>query len=138
MSYLVPALIYLSNYLHDLATAFFFVATLFAWWSRRSLPKVYPEVITVLKRVALISFSLILVLGQVRAWNYYEYEWLPALGRNQVPILVGKHVILFFITAWAGVAWWKMRKADRALTGESKLERSGHSLIASPEGGCDG
>ena len=115
MSEFVPVLVYLNNYLHDLATAFFFVTTLFAWWSRKNLPKIYPNVEARLRMAALISFALILILGQIRAWNYTAYEWLPALGRKQVPVLIGKHIILFLITAWAGLAWLKMSKDSKEL-----------------------
>ena len=108
----MAVLVYLNNYLHDLATAFFFVTTLFAWWTRRNLPATYPDVSKQLKRMALISFLLILGLGEIRALNYKAYEWLPALDRKQIPILIGKHVVLVLLTAWAGWAWLRMRKGS--------------------------
>ncbi|HPR63286.1 MAG TPA: hypothetical protein PK014_03620 [Thermoanaerobaculia bacterium] len=112
MDLLIPALVYLNNYLHDLATAFFFVTTLYAWWTRACLPDAPPNLFRNLKRLALMSFLLILLLGVVRTIHYRTYEWFPALERSQVTILIGKHVVLAGITAWAGWAWWKMGRSS--------------------------
>jgi hypothetical protein len=107
----LAAVVFVSNYLHDLATAVFFVATLFAWWTRRRLPLLYPEVRPRLGRLALWSVAAILALGAVRTVFYSKMEWLPALERNQVTILAAKHLLLVGLTAWAGWAWWRMRRA---------------------------
>ena len=103
---------FVSNYLHDLATAVFFVTTLYAWWTRERLPALYPEVRLRLERLALWSFITILVLGAVRTAFYGPMEWLPALERKQVAILAAKHVLLVGLTAWAGWAWWRMNRRD--------------------------
>ena len=108
---LKAALVYLNNYGHDLATAFFFVTTLFAWWTRRKLPELYPDLETRLKITAWISFLAILILGGVRTGFYKEFEWLPALQRHQVHILAAKHVILVLLTLWAVAAWFRMKRS---------------------------
>jgi len=109
---LLAAIVFVSNYLHDLATAVFFVTTLFSWWTRDRLPALYPSVVPRLRRLALGSFAAILVLGAVRAAYYGPMEWLPALERKQVGILAAKHVLLVGLTAWAGWAWWRMKRTE--------------------------
>jgi hypothetical protein len=88
------------------------VTTLFAWWTRDRLPALYPEVRLRLERLAFWSFIAILVLGAVRTAFYGPMEWLPALERKQVAILAAKHVLLVGLTAWAGWAWWRMKRLD--------------------------
>lgn len=107
---LTAALVYLNNYGHDLATAFFFVTTLFTWWSHRKLPALYPDLFPRLQKTAMISFSAILILGVIRTYHYRTYEWLPALARYQVSILIVKHVFLVLVTLWAGIAWLRMKQ----------------------------
>lgn len=106
----LAAAVFVNNYLHDLATAVFFVTTLYAWWTRDRLPALAPTLLPRLRRLALWSFLAILVLGGVRTAFYGRMEWLPALGRQQVVILAAKHVLLVGLTLWAGLAWWRMKR----------------------------
>ena len=110
MDPVLAAAVFIGNYLHDLATAVFFVTTLFAWWTRDRLPALYPSVVPRLRRLAGWSFGAILVLGAVRTAFYGPMEWLPARERKQVTILAAKHVLLVGLTAWALWAWWRMRR----------------------------
>ncbi|MCK4535676.1 MAG: hypothetical protein KAT93_01610 [Desulfuromonadales bacterium] len=95
-------LIILNNFCHDLASAMWFCGTLTMVALLRAGEKnSHPEVMAfsqqVFRRLAKItnvSLALVLLGGVVRAFNYQQYEWLPALGRDQIVLLVVKHILL--------------------------------------------
>jgi hypothetical protein len=92
-------LVMLNNYLHDLATAVFAVSAVTAYLLRRSLamrgaPEIVRPVVRGVVRVGIASLIWTLLFGFVRGLTYREYEWVEAAGRDQVPALVAKHVIL--------------------------------------------
>lgn len=101
---LIDVLVILNNFFHDLAAAMWFCGTL-------SLLFVYRQVVAskensldfgrslFLQVRKITNWSLVFVVlgGIVRAINYQQYEWLPALGRGQVSLLVIKHILLVVI-----------------------------------------
>jgi len=98
----------LNNYMHDLMTAVFAVSAVASWLLLRSTAaREAPGAIRPVARglIRLGSFSLLWVLlgGVVRALAYRKYEWMESVGREQVPALVVKHVILVSLVV-AGVA----------------------------------
>lgn len=111
------SLIILNNYLHDLATAFWFVGTflhfklihLAAETGTVTALAPFLRKMPLLNNVALI---FILLFGAVRTWFFMEYEWHPAAGRGLINLLVFKHVLLF--TA-VGIGLWYSRQSSRLL-----------------------
>ena len=92
-------LVMLNNYMHDLATAVFAVSAVTAYLLNRALAGqgasvTLQPVIRGVVRVGVAALVWTLVFGFVRVLTYRRYEWVEAAGRDQVPVLVIKHVIL--------------------------------------------
>lgn len=94
------------NYFHDLASGLFFGSVVAYYLTirvlRRTLTSGADEVIQAVRKqfrpVVLTALALVILGGFPRAYFYEQYEWLPAAGRDQVPALIAKHVVLVSIT----------------------------------------
>jgi len=99
MSEFTAILVMLSNYMHDLATAVFAVSAVTAYLLRRSLamraaPATVQPLVRGIVRLGFFSLACTLALGFVRGLTYRKYEWVEAAGRDQVTVLVIKHIML--------------------------------------------
>jgi hypothetical protein len=112
----MAVLVMLNNYLHDLATALFAVSALAAFLLLRSpatreAPAALQPVVAGLVRVGFIALAWTLAGGVVRALAYRRYEWMEAVGRDQVPALVVKHVILVSLVVAGLVVLRRVRRS---------------------------
>lgn len=114
----MAVLIMINNYLHDLATAVFAVSALAAYFLLRSQAAkeasdaLFPVVMG-LVRVGLFALAWTLAGGVVRALAYRHYEWMEAAGRDQVPALILKHVILVSLVIAGLVVFYHVRRLAR-------------------------
>ncbi|UCC79570.1 MAG: hypothetical protein JSW64_15100 [Candidatus Zixiibacteriota bacterium] len=99
-------LLMISNYFHDLAVALL-AANIFAVYiTGRFLDrnpvkdKIVPRLFKKLALVTYAAFAYIIIGGAVRAYNFMDFEWNPAVGKGQVTALIIKHIILFTVTAF--------------------------------------
>lgn len=111
-------LVMLNSYMHDLATAVFAVSAITAYLLQRSLamraaPQSLQPVVRGVVRVGVVSLVWTLVFGFVRGLTYREYEWVEAAGRDQVPVLVVKHVILVCLVVAGIVVLARLRRLQR-------------------------
>jgi putative copper export protein len=104
-------LIILNNFFHDLAAAMWFCGTIVLYYivqKSKGLPKdedterYITSLFQVMRRVTNISLGFVCGGGVIRALNYMEYEWMDAMGREQITLLVIKHILLAFIVV-AGI-----------------------------------
>ena len=112
-------LVMLSNYLHDLATAIFAVSAVAAYLLRRSLamqaaPATVQPLVQGIVRLGYFSLVCTLILGFVRGITYRKYEWVEAAGRDQVTVLVVKHVILVALVIAGLVMLYRLRRLGRS------------------------
>ncbi len=98
----------LNNFFHDLSVALFTCALLGQAQLWRAAPRAGAAARPIIDaldrlavRVARWSFAGIMVFGAVRAAAFRDFEWLPAVGRAQVPALAVKHVLLVALLAFA-------------------------------------
>ena len=104
----------MNNYFHDLAVAFMWASSLMAHLVLRHWPGRPSEQLSrTLMRIAWGSLAWVSVGGAIRGWFYMDYEWLPAAGRDQIPALGVKHVLLFALTAWGLAAIVRLRRRLR-------------------------
>ena len=107
---MVDILIVLNNFIHDLSAATWFCGTLTMLFivtegsrnNRSGMQDFVQSLFGKIKIVTHSSMAIVVLGGIVRAFAYEKYEWLPALGRGQVTLLVLKHVLLTFIVV-AGI-----------------------------------
>jgi hypothetical protein len=120
-------LVMLNNYMHDLATAIFAVSTITAYLLRRSLalrgaPEIVQPVVRGVVRVGIVSLAWTLVFGFVRGLTYRRYEWVEAAGRDQIPVLAVKHVILVCLVIAGCVVLYRLHRLGPAA---AEPDRSG-------------
>ena len=111
-------LVMFSNYFHDLATAIFAVSAVTAYLLQRTLamqtaPAVVQPVVRGIQRMGYYALAWTLVFGSFRGITYREYEWVEAAGRDQVPVLVVKHVILVCLVVAGIVVLARLRRLQR-------------------------
>ena len=111
-------LVMLNNYFHDLATAVFAVSSIAAWLFLRALANgadhaILQPVVRGLVKVGFGALAWVLVAGAFRAWAYRDYEWVEAVGKDQVPVLVVKHILLVTVVAVGIVFLIKVRRRVR-------------------------
>lgn len=94
-------LITLNNFFHDLATAIWFCGTITIFIVvMEGVKSDQIELKNFVKKVYrrflwLTNISLVIVIlgGLIRAFNYKKYEWAEALGRDQILLLIVKHIL---------------------------------------------
>jgi hypothetical protein len=68
------------------------------------------------------SLAWTLLFGSIRGITYREYEWVEAVGRNQVPALVVKHVFLVALVITGIVFLYRLRRL-RAVAEDAEASR---------------
>ncbi len=109
------ALVVINNYLHDLATAFWFVGAYLYYRLvlialETGTGPVLAPLLRKISRLNLISIALVLIFGAVRTSFFMKLEWNPSIGAGVLQLLLIKHVILFFAVA---LGFWYNGKASR-------------------------
>jgi len=128
----IDLLIILNNFFHDLASAMWFCGTLTLLALLRAgrqdrRPDVVDfsrQLLRKVSKVTNISLALVVLGGVVRAINYQKYEWLPALGRDQVVLLVVKHIMLTGIVVGGLYLQVRMARQFRQARGEEQPSAS--------------
>lgn len=111
---MVPILIIMNNYFHDVATAFLlsgaivlivFVRTV-ETDGRKDVIDFFLNNYDRFVKIVRFSVAWIVIAGVPRILNYMEYEYEPAVGKNLIVAIIIKHVLVFtFITL--GVLFWR-------------------------------
>ncbi len=116
---MLGVLVMLNNFFHDLSVALFTCAVVgrIALWrsALAARPEAGPVVLALDRlgrRVTTGSLAAIVGFGAVRLAAFQKYEWIPALGRDQIPALAAKHVLLVALLLWA--VWAAARAHARA------------------------
>jgi hypothetical protein len=128
----------LNNYFHDLAVAVLFCSLLTSWLIWRGLQKsdlgsavgfLKTRVWRGLTMAVRVSLIWIIAGGFVRAFAYMDYEWIPAAGRDQIPALIVKHVLLVALVALGVYFYLKLRRSvneandSKSNTGNASIRR---------------
>lgn len=112
----------LNNYVHDVATGLLLISALWLAWSAKELGDAPSrELLDHFRRTsrrcvhfAIGSVVVIVLTGIVRTIFFMRFEWMPALGRGLVQVLILKHVLIFAMLAAGLYAWMQLRR--RVLT----------------------
>ena len=122
---IVDVLIVLNNFIHDLSAAMWFCGTCTMVYivsegqhfpgqdQSRFVQVLYRKVL----RLTHISLAIVFIGGIVRAFAFSKYEWMPAMGREQVTLLIVKHILLFAIVAAAFWLQARLSKQVKAMEG---------------------
>lgn len=116
-------ILFISNYLHDFFAALLLVSALSTALFYRTLPR-EPEKETLryflsvygkLVKLGWISLAFTLILGVPRMLSYKALEWSEKMGASQIPLLIGKHILLFLVVGSGLFFWHKLHKKVKAL-----------------------
>lgn len=113
----------LNNYVHDVATGLLLISALWLGWTARDLGDApSPELVAAFRRsyarcVRFVIGSIVVIVatGIVRTIFFMQFEWMPALGRGLVQVLVLKHVLIFAMLAAGAYAWLQIRRRVASL-----------------------
>jgi len=121
---MVPILIAMNNYFHDVATAFLLSSAIVVFIFVKSVERDgRREVIDFFKNnhkrfVRIIRFSIlwIVLAGIPRIIFFMRYEWLPAAGKGLIPAIIVKHILIFTLIV-LGIFTWRnlFRRIDNII-----------------------
>lgn len=115
----------LNNYVHDVATGLLLLSALWLGWSARDLGTTpSAETVAVFRasylrclRFVWGSIGVIVATGIVRTAYFMRFEWMPAMGRGLVPVLIIKHVLILTMLGVGVFAWVNLRRRLADLPG---------------------
>lgn len=122
--------ILMNNFLHDLAAAIWICGSVLLWLLSKEVDKegssgvlnaFFRKVFKKFSFLTLGSLVVIILGGIVRTAAYRQFEWIPAVGRGQVVVLIIKH-ILFFLAVAVGL-YFQLKLARKVKGIESELDR---------------
>ena len=125
----------MNNYFHDVATALLITSAVVILLLARSAERtgeveairyfvdLYPK-LTILAR---ISLSWIAVGGVIRLLTFVDFEWAAAVGKNQVPALILKHIVIFSVVGTGAYKWRQLSRKVKELRASIESSPSGIS-----------
>lgn len=111
---MLSVLIIMSNYFHDVATAFLlsgaivlfvFVQTV-EMDGRKDVVDFFVNNYQKFVKIIRFSVAWIVLAGIIRIINFTKYEWLPAEQKGLVTAIIVKHVLIFIFIV-AGIYSWR-------------------------------
>ena len=127
----VGVAIMMNNYFHDVATALLLASGTAVWIIYRSngqsgdeaVRRYFLSLYRSMTRLALFALGWIILGGIPRTIFYTEFEWANAAGKNQIPALIVKHVLMFLFVSAGAYLWFAMGR--KAKTIRENLEQPG-------------
>jgi len=110
--------IMMNNYLHDVATAVL-LGSAFILWILVRLTKDHNDpaairfFLAAYQKFTLMvraSIAWIILGGIPRTIFYMDFEWANAAGKNQIPALIIKHIVITICVIGGGIAWVRLKK----------------------------
>lgn len=119
---MIGILIMMNDYFHDFATALFLICTytmvvLIKHVDDKGLEAkglvvgIYPKMLHVNVGAAIFLFFA----GTVRAFTFKDFEWVHAVGNDQVPAIIVKHILMFTLFFYSVYLWVGVHKKIQQL-----------------------
>lgn len=110
--------IMLNNFIHDFVVALLFsILLVMNWIYSRSKMKTFEsriefakDIFDYLNKSTIWIWALIIVGGIIRTISYEEYEWSEAAGKDQIPALIVKHILLVILVIFGTMLQLRLRK----------------------------
>ena len=116
----------MNNYFHDVATAMLLMASLLMMFMIREVEKhgnietkrlfldVYPKI----SHIIGATIVFIIMAGIVRTFTYKDFEWANAVGNEQVPAIIVKHVLVVLFLYFGFRGWFRVHKRVKEMKEE--------------------
>jgi len=138
MDSISPALgvvIMMNNYFHDVATgllvaswvALYFTMKRYDESAGRESDLYLLRLYRTLTSIARFSFWWIIIAGVPRTYFYRDFEWANSVDTLQVPAIIVKHVVVFFLVA-TGVYMWHQFSRKVKMVRQSLVESTGQPV----------
>lgn len=129
-----PALgifIMMNNYFHDVATALLAASGITMWiivrkYGDNSDPDVadyFLRIYNSITKVARFAIYWIILGGIPRTIFYKDFEWANAVGENQVPAIIVKHILAFIFVGTGAYLWIKLSRRVKKIRSEQNPAR---------------
>lgn len=124
MSPLLGVFIMMNNYFHDVATALLAASGVVIWVivkrydsaaKTQETTEYFLRIYKSSTKLAKISLAWILIGGIPRTIFYKEFEWANAVGKNQIPALIVKHILVFIFVGIGVYIWIKTNRRVKEL-----------------------
>ena len=116
----------MNNYFHDVATALLLMGSLLMLFLFREVEKhnnlkvkqLFVDIYPKMSHIISGAIVFIVMAGIVRTFTYKEFEWANAVGNEQVPAIIVKHilVVVFLVVGLRG--WIIVHKRVKAMKQE--------------------
>jgi hypothetical protein len=125
MSPTLGVIIMMNNYFHDVATALLVASGVTMWVivrkygnnSQGETTDYFLGIYRSITRLARFSLAWIILGGIPRTIFYKDFEWANAVGKDQVPALIIKHILAFTLVGTGAYVWLKISKRVKAIKG---------------------
>jgi uncharacterized membrane protein len=130
MSPSLGVFIMMNNYFHDVATALLLASGVVIWVivkrynstaKTQETTEYFLKIYRGITRLAWFSLVWIILGGIPRTIFYKDFEWANAVGKDQVPALVIKHILAFIFVGSGAYMWLKISKKIKEIKGSKTL-----------------
>lgn len=116
----------MNNYFHDVATAMLLVASILMMFlireverhgnieTKRLFVDLYPKMSHIIGG----TIVFIIMAGIVRTFTYEDFEWANAVGNEQVPAIIVKHVLVVLFLFYGFRGWFRVHRRVKAMKEE--------------------
>lgn len=116
----------MNNYFHDVATAMLLVASLLMMFMIREVErhgnietkKLFLDVYPKISHIIGGTIVFIIMAGIVRTFTYKDFEWANAVGNEQVPAIIVKHVLVVLFLFFGFRGWFRVHKRVKEMREE--------------------
>lgn len=116
----------MNNYFHDVATAMLLVASILMMFlikeverhgnieTKRLFVDLYPKMSHIIGG----TIVFIVMAGIVRTFTYKDFEWANAVGNEQVPAIIVKHVLVVLFLFFGFRGWFRVHRRVKEMKEE--------------------
>jgi uncharacterized membrane protein len=125
MSTTLKTIVILSNYSHDIATAFLFISAVGLYLLSKTMsliegPEDRESFLVLFRRFTLmarVSLVWVLLAGVPRVVFYKQLEWSQMAGQMQVVAIIIKHIFMFLLVGTGILHWRRLSKKAKEIEG---------------------
>lgn len=116
----------MNNYFHDVATAMLLVASILMMFLIKEVErhgnievkKLFVDLYPKMSHIIGGTIVFIIMAGIVRTFTYKDFEWANAVGNEQVPAIIVKHILVVLFLFFGFRGWIRVHKRAKAMKEE--------------------